>query len=545
MFWAWSAARGRERGSDALPARAVRDVGRLAIGKADNEAETAVESGCVRGQGEEVDSDTASRLGERTPREAFRCARKRTGYSTTNMAGGLPPYAETAGGRTRVTDDNFSFSCDRENLTTFAAHLQDPHTQSRTSGACVDKSNSPIKTHRRGFEEERSVPDTPSRDALSSHFQADPGRRAESLKIKSRIEKSSMWSDSETDPEAPVSTLLYDPPNPLHASQYQRGRQLHRHTQGPAKGGIDVPRRDHPIRSEETMGFDTKRGAFRGKGEPSDAHFYTPPPTPKRAGPKLPPLDLRLSSPVFKKWSDDDVPDPTLSPVSPCKPFLAFKTEDELRNRADWSPTYDRETGQGSGSTSKKEKRAVPDEIRQLIAEAALADATSAGIGTSNSSDGSECTSTETSATSSAHRSDDDDGDWFILDAPQSRHSLRYPDPGPFLAMPEAKNGATALDDPRVPKPITRVIKNRLTGSHRPPKGLPPGLTESIVRWDNSRDVAAGRRILASVRSYWGDFVERTVGEGWMERASLDVEALVEVMGLAKRILANSIEPRE
>ncbi|KAI1522384.1 Atrophin-1 multi-domain protein, partial [Pyrenophora tritici-repentis] len=69
-------------------------------------------------------------------------------------------------------------------------------------------------------------------------------------------------------------------------------------------------------------------------------------------------------------------------------------------------------------------------------------------------------------------------GDWLVLATPP--HSaddrelalLKKPQPAtklPTLWMPECKNGATAFDNPRTRKPLARLLRNKWTGSDRPP----------------------------------------------------------------------------
>jgi hypothetical protein len=87
---------------------------------------------------------------------------------------------------------------------------------------------------------------------------------------------------------------------------------------------------------------------------------------------------------------------------------------------------------------------------------------------------------------------DAETGDWLVLDVPASAlgkknterrgGSGRESGADAALDLPEAKNGATGFDAPRMRKPITRVLKNVLTGSNRPPSSpsLSPSLFEPL-----------------------------------------------------------------
>ncbi|PSN68214.1 hypothetical protein BS50DRAFT_468288, partial [Corynespora cassiicola Philippines] len=86
--------------------------------------------------------------------------------------------------------------------------------------------------------------------------------------------------------------------------------------------------------------------------------------------------------------------------------------------------------------------------------------------------------------TSQGNLIEEETGDWLLMETPaepgptrtrefwESEESTGTPKPKslPVIDLPEAKNGATGLDDPRTRKPLARTLKNALTGSNRPPR---------------------------------------------------------------------------
>jgi hypothetical protein len=69
----------------------------------------------------------------------------------------------------------------------------------------------------------------------------------------------------------------------------------------------------------------------------------------------------------------------------------------------------------------------------------------------------------------------------------------------PKLPLPEAKNGATGLDKPREPKPLSRVVWNFVTGSNRPPVEASDAAGKKIVgNWEKVSLLKTGVWPLAS-----------------------------------------------
>lgn len=71
----------------------------------------------------------------------------------------------------------------------------------------------------------------------------------------------------------------------------------------------------------------------------------------------------------------------------------------------------------------------------------------------------------------------EDTGDWLMLETPphneEDQEIAKQRDEKaaerPPISLPEAKNGATGLDNPRARKPLFRLLRNKLSGSDRPP----------------------------------------------------------------------------
>ncbi|RMZ67250.1 hypothetical protein GMOD_00001148 [Pyrenophora seminiperda CCB06] len=80
--------------------------------------------------------------------------------------------------------------------------------------------------------------------------------------------------------------------------------------------------------------------------------------------------------------------------------------------------------------------------------------------------------------TSDGNLIEEESGDWLILATPPHSRDDRelalqkHPNKAvkiPAIGLPESKNGATGLDDPRTRKPLARILKNMWTGSDRLP----------------------------------------------------------------------------
>jgi len=79
--------------------------------------------------------------------------------------------------------------------------------------------------------------------------------------------------------------------------------------------------------------------------------------------------------------------------------------------------------------------------------------------------------------TSDGNLVEEDSGDWLVLATPPHSQSARNfavtkcsradAKTLPAIGLPESKNGATGLDDPRARKSLVRLLKNKWTGSDR------------------------------------------------------------------------------
>lgn len=103
------------------------------------------------------------------------------------------------------------------------------------------------------------------------------------------------------------------------------------------------------------------------------------------------------------------------------------------------------------------------------------------------------------------------------------------------FAIPEMKNGATALDDPRARKPIARVLKNWWTGSSRPPhdkaheifmvgdKEPNKAKVEEMVELRRYEGGANIRYTMIKImKRFWGEKLAEEFGRDWAEKADVD-----------------------
>ena len=139
--------------------------------------------------------------------------------------------------------------------------------------------------------------------------------------------------------------------------------------------------------------------------------------------------------------------------------------------------------------------------------------------------------------TSDGNLIDESTGDWLVLDTPphdredrevalqhgQSR-AMR-----PAVGLPESKNGATGLDDPRARKSIARLIKNKISGSNRPPmEGVDSAVSEKkavqvrAARQYRSKVEKVEMRLLGDMRHWFGAEIAKELGGDWFEHALID-----------------------
>jgi hypothetical protein len=136
-------------------------------------------------------------------------------------------------------------------------------------------------------------------------------------------------------------------------------------------------------------------------------------------------------------------------------------------------------------------------------------------------------------------------GDWLALDTPphnvEGREIAIEKDKkasrGPSLTVPKAKNGATALDDPRARKPIARLIRNKLSGSDRPPidtedttLAVKETLRTEIAAQKEMNEQKVHMSVMEEVKKYYGVRIARQLGGDWFEHALVDGEFCLQVL---------------
>ncbi|EDU46613.1 conserved hypothetical protein [Pyrenophora tritici-repentis Pt-1C-BFP] len=134
-------------------------------------------------------------------------------------------------------------------------------------------------------------------------------------------------------------------------------------------------------------------------------------------------------------------------------------------------------------------------------------------------------------------------GDWLVLATPP--HSaddrelalLKKPQPAtklPTLWMPECKNGATAFDNPRTRKPLARLLRNKWTGSDRPPAVEPKTNREEVREEAAKALVGKGERVdeglLGRIKEEFDTQMREELGIHWYERAVVGLVSREEVL---------------
>ncbi|KAH7411929.1 hypothetical protein DE146DRAFT_751076 [Phaeosphaeria sp. MPI-PUGE-AT-0046c] len=129
----------------------------------------------------------------------------------------------------------------------------------------------------------------------------------------------------------------------------------------------------------------------------------------------------------------------------------------------------------------------------------------------------------------------EDTGDWLLLDTPphddidQDMNKARPK--GPAISLPESKNGATGLDNPRARKPLMRLLRNKLSGSDRLPADCEDAedLTRRKLRaeMDEARKKDENKvqmKILMEIQKHYGLQIGQYVGKDWFEHALIDAK---------------------
>lgn len=150
-------------------------------------------------------------------------------------------------------------------------------------------------------------------------------------------------------------------------------------------------------------------------------------------------------------------------------------------------------------------------------------------------------------------------GDFVILSAPphsaedlaiaieKNKHAAQ----GPKIILPEAKNGATGLDDPRSRKPLSRVLRNVFTGSNHPPKEDEVKTVEDAVKQEARSELASMREqpgkkidmgVLGRLQKACGPKVAAKLGGDWYEHCLCDRAFSTKVLDLVANLSDHWIE---
>ncbi|KAL5404630.1 hypothetical protein PMIN04_012553 [Paraphaeosphaeria minitans] len=155
-------------------------------------------------------------------------------------------------------------------------------------------------------------------------------------------------------------------------------------------------------------------------------------------------------------------------------------------------------------------------------------------------------------------------GDLVHLDIPDDEAQQYYSEVDPHalsrrFAIPEMKNGATALDDPRARKPILRVVKNWLTGSSKPPVQEPqwafatalrgwspmnPGRKPGKIMFGNMVDTRrheGGAKVrglmVQALKAWFDEELKKASGRDWAKKAEEHDKFLVKVEDFVTKLL--------
>lgn len=132
--------------------------------------------------------------------------------------------------------------------------------------------------------------------------------------------------------------------------------------------------------------------------------------------------------------------------------------------------------------------------------------------------------------TSDGNLVDEDTGDWLVLDTPAHEPEITS-SKGRTISLPESKNGATGLDNPRTRKSLVRLLRNKILGSDclQPEEEDPEIVTRKKLLEDvgQIREGASARvdmRLLCEVQKVYGDKMGQDLGGDWFEHALIDEE---------------------
>lgn len=128
--------------------------------------------------------------------------------------------------------------------------------------------------------------------------------------------------------------------------------------------------------------------------------------------------------------------------------------------------------------------------------------------------------------TSDGNLIDEDTGDWLILDTPPHDDGDKEMEKkkGPAIGLPESKNGATGLDNPRARKPLMRLLRNRFSGSDRlpveqegPEVVAKRKFNEQLKEAREQKGDKVDMNILTEIQKHYGSQIGQSLGGDWFE----------------------------
>jgi len=157
--------------------------------------------------------------------------------------------------------------------------------------------------------------------------------------------------------------------------------------------------------------------------------------------------------------------------------------------------------------------------------------------------------------TSDGNLVEEESGDWLVLATPPHSRSDRDlaiekcsradAEKLPAIGLPESKNGATGLDDPRARKSLVRLLKNKWTGSDRLPVEVKKNEEENkqaeagpvaARALDGERERRTDRALFAAVRNVHDEEMREEMGKFWYERAFFGYLSRQEVLRVVARL---------
>ncbi|KAF2826326.1 hypothetical protein CC86DRAFT_417410, partial [Ophiobolus disseminans] len=146
--------------------------------------------------------------------------------------------------------------------------------------------------------------------------------------------------------------------------------------------------------------------------------------------------------------------------------------------------------------------------------------------------------------TSDGNLVNEDTGDWLVLATHPhdtehreiAAQKGRIIPQGPVISLPEAKNGATGLDNPRARKPLMRLLRNKFSGSDRPLTEAedPVVLARKKLRSDFADRRAKGgkvdTKVLGEIQNHYALQIGQSLRGDWFEHALVEHEFWLELL---------------